>query len=64
VTAVVEDGSGHTYLVYINRSQVDVFGGKFGGLKRAMVERRLKSEIAEEFDALRRRLESGPPSGG
>jgi hypothetical protein len=64
VTAVVEDGSGHTYLVYINRSQVDVFGGKFGGLKRAIVERRLKSEIAEEFDALRRRLESGPPSGG
>ena len=62
LTAVVEDDSGHTYLVYINRSQVDVLGGLFGEFKRAIMEKRLKSETAQVFSALRRRLESGPPT--
>jgi hypothetical protein len=62
LTAVVEDDSGHTYLVYINRSQVDVLGGLFGEFKRAIVEKRLKSETAQVFSTLRRRLESGPPT--
>jgi hypothetical protein len=62
VTAVVEDKSGHAYLVYLNRSEVDVLGGLFGGLKRAIVEKRLKSETAQVFSTLRKRLESGPPA--
>jgi hypothetical protein len=61
VTAVSEDASGIRYLVYVNRSQVDVLGGIFGGWKRSIVEGRLKSESADVFSEVRRRLESGPP---
>jgi hypothetical protein len=63
LTAVVEDAAGQRYLVYVNRSQLDVLGGFFGGLKRAIVEGRLKSESVQVFGELRRRLESGPPGG-
>jgi hypothetical protein len=63
LTAVVEDAAGQRYLVYVNRSQLDVLGGFFGGLKRAIVEGRLKSESVQVFRELRRRLESGPPGG-
>ena len=61
LTAVVEDAAGQAYLVYVNRSQLDVLGGLFGGLKRAIVESRLKSESVQVFSTLRKRLESGPP---
>jgi hypothetical protein len=64
LTAVVQDGTGQRYLVYVNRSQLDVLGGFFGGLKRAIVESRVKSESVQVFSALRRRLESGPPESG
>jgi hypothetical protein len=47
--------------VYVNRSQLDVLGGLFGGLKRAIVEGKLKNESADVLNAVRRRLESGPP---
>ncbi len=63
LTAVVENAAGQRYLVYVNRSQLDVLGGFFGGLKRAIVEGRLKSESVHVFGELRRRLESGPPGG-
>lgn len=63
MTAVVEDAGGQAYLVYINRSRLDVLGGLFGGLKRAIVESRVKSESVQVFTALRQRLESGPPGG-
>ena len=63
LTAVVEDAAGQGYLVYVNRSQLDVLGGFFGGLKRAIIEGRLKSESVHVFRELRRRLESGPPGG-
>jgi hypothetical protein len=61
LTAVSEDGEGQRYLVYVNRTQLDVLGGRFGGWKRAIVEGRLKSKSADVFREVRRRLESGPP---
>jgi hypothetical protein len=63
LTAVTEDDSGQHYLVYVNRSQLDVLGGLFGGLKRAIVEGKLKNESAGVLNEVRRRLESGPPPG-
>jgi hypothetical protein len=63
LTAVVEDVAGQAYLVYVNRSQLDVLGGFFGALKRAIVEGRLKNESVMVLGELRRRLESGPPGG-
>ncbi len=63
LTAVVEDVAGQAYLVYVNRSQLDVLGGFFGALKRAIVEGRLKNESVIVLGELRRRLESGPPGG-
>lgn len=62
LTAVVEDVAGQGYLVYVNRSQLDVLGGFFGALKRAIIESRVKSESVQVFGELRRRLESGPPA--
>ena len=63
LTAVVEDAAGQGHLVYVNRSQLDVLGGFFGALKRAIVESRVKGESVHVFEELRRRLESGPPGG-
>jgi hypothetical protein len=60
-TAVTETNPGSRYLVYINRSHLDVPGGIFGSWKRTMVEGRLRSESANVFNEVRKRLESGPP---
>jgi hypothetical protein len=64
VTATVRgDAASPYYLVYLNRSLTDVLdGGMFGGLKRWVVERRLKGEAATVLQALQRRLERGGPS--
>lgn len=63
VTAVVHDPvPDRRYLVYINRSQVDVLQGFFGGLKRKLIEGRLASESTEVVRAVRRKLESGVPA--
>jgi len=61
LTAVTEDSAGQRYLVYVNRSQVDLLTGLFGGWKRGMIEGKLKSESASVFNEVRKRLESGPP---
>ena len=61
MTAVTEDAVGHRYLIYVNRSQLDMLGGIFGGWKRSILEGRLKNETAGMFTEVRRRLESGPP---
>ena len=63
LTAAVVDLTGQSYLVYVNRSQLDVLGGVFGGLKRAIVESRLRNESGRVFGEIRTRLESGPPAG-
>lgn len=61
VTAVAGGTDGSRYLLYLNRSRVDVLHGFLGGLVRRIVERRLRSEAGHVVDALRRRLESGDP---
>ncbi|MGE5246080.1 MAG: hypothetical protein ACM3SQ_17790 [Betaproteobacteria bacterium] len=62
VTALVRgEPGGHNYLVYMNRSEVDVLGGVFGGVVRWVMERRLKTEAAGVLQGLRRRLEGGEP---
>jgi hypothetical protein len=52
------------YLVYVNRSEVDVVRGMFGGLLRVFMERRLKKEASTVLVGLRQRLESGDPQSG
>jgi hypothetical protein len=61
VTALVGGRGGPTYLVYINRTDVDVVSGLFGGLARAIIEGRIRSEANTAITDLRKRLESGPP---
>jgi hypothetical protein len=45
------------YLVHVNRSHLDALGGRFGGLKRAVLETAIKSEAADVLARLRGRLE-------
>jgi hypothetical protein len=61
VTAIVDGVAPHRYLVYLNRSRIDVLDGFLGGFVRRIVERRLRSEAADVVRGLRRRLESGEP---
>jgi hypothetical protein len=66
LTAIVGGAEGAPrHLTYLNRSRVDVLGGLFGRLARAILERRLRSEATGVVEDLRRRLESGepPPDG-
>jgi hypothetical protein len=50
------------YLAYLNLSQVDVLSGLFKGLKRALIERRIRGETETIMTNLRTRLE-GPDDG-
>lgn len=61
VTAIA--GEAPRYLLYLNRSRVDVLDGFFGGLARRIVEGRLRDEAGQVVDSLRRRLEAGEPPG-
>jgi hypothetical protein len=64
VTAIIRGGPGSpNYLAYLNRSEVDVLGGPFGGLVKWFMQRRLKSEAAGVLQDLRKRLEGGEPPG-
>ena len=61
-TAIMRGEPGRpNYLVYLNRSELDVLGGRFGGIVRWFVQRRLKSEAAGVLRGLRQRLEQGEP---
>ena len=62
-TAVTHGSDGARYLVYFNRSRVDVLRGFWGGLARRIMASRLRSEAVDAVQALRRRLESGNPGG-
>lgn len=55
------DPGGPNYLVYVNRSEVDMLHGVFSGLIRWFMQRRLKAEAANVLQGLRRRLQSGEP---
>jgi hypothetical protein len=59
-TTFVLDGGTTRYLAYLNRSKLDRLDGMFG-LKRAAVERKLRSEVRTAIDGVRRRIESGDP---
>ena len=62
ITALVSGGAGQpTYLVYINRSELDMLHGMFAGLIRWVVQRRLRDEAGRVLLGLRQRLESGEP---
>jgi hypothetical protein len=62
LTMVVRDGRAQaSYLVYLNRSQLDVLRGVFGGIVRGVLERRLRAEAPQVIQGLRARLESGAP---
>ncbi len=61
VTALMRgDANGKNYLVYINRTEVDVLHGAFGGIIRHSIQDHLK-KTTETLTDLRRRLESGTP---
>lgn len=63
ITVILRGAPGaHNYLAYVNRSEVDMLGGVFGGLARRIMQRRLKAEAATVLQELRRRLESGEPA--
>lgn len=55
------DETGTRYLVYVNRSQIDVVGGFFGGIARRIVESRVRRETPVILQGLRTRIESGDP---
>jgi hypothetical protein len=62
VTAILRGPPGlPNYLVYLNRSDTDVLGGVLGGVKRRLIEHRVRSGAADLLQQLRRRLESGDP---
>lgn len=54
-----DDAGGGNYLIYMNRTAVDLFGGLLGPIKRAMLESRLRSQVPEVIGKLRLRLERG-----
>ena len=55
--AITTDPAGAHYLIYLNRTTVDLLGGLFGGIKRTMLESRVADEMPEIIAALRQRLE-------
>ena len=55
--AITTDAGGAHYLMYLNRTTVDLLGGLFGGIKRAMLESRVSDEMPEIIVRLRERLE-------
>lgn len=58
LTAVLTGpASSHNYLALITRTEVDLLGGYFGWLKRALIERRIKDETQKIILGLRQRLE-------
>jgi hypothetical protein len=59
---VMRDATGSTsYLVYVNRSQVDMLRGFFGTFVRGVLEDRLERQAPLIVRGLRSRLESGNP---
>jgi hypothetical protein len=62
LTMIVRDAANGTpYLAYVNRSQVDLLRGFFGGLVRGVLEDRLERQAPQIIGGLRARLESGAP---
>jgi hypothetical protein len=65
LTMVMRDpANGTSYLVYVNRSQLDLLRRSFAGLFRRVLEGRLERDAPEVVRGLRARLESGHPPEG
>jgi hypothetical protein len=63
VTALMRgDPGGTNYLVYLNRTAVDVLHGLLGGMIRRSIQQRVK-EAGNVLETSRQRLESGDPPG-
>ena len=64
ITALIRGAGRTNYLVYVNRTDVDVLHGMFGGMIRRSIQDHLK-DSANVLEDLRKRLESGepPPAG-
>jgi hypothetical protein len=62
LTMVLRDSTNGTqYLAYVNRSQVDMLRGFFGGFVRVVLEDRVERQAPLIVRGLRERLESGNP---
>jgi hypothetical protein len=46
------------YLMYLNRSQIDLLGGVFGGLRRSLARGRLRDGVKENLSEVVRKVES------
>lgn len=53
-------GQGPQYLLYVNRTEVDLLGGFFGAVKRAILEGRIKRDAVSLVAGLRTRIEATP----
>jgi hypothetical protein len=63
MTTLIGDEPGHRhYVTYLNRSDVSVLGGPFGGIVRWIVQRRVKAEAGDVLLGLKQRLEGGDPN--
>jgi len=50
-----------TYVVYLNRSRIDLFDGMFGRVARRIVSGRARSLVGEQLTRLQRTLNARPP---
>jgi hypothetical protein len=62
MTAFVVGSGDARYLVHLNRSQLDMLKGMFGGVVRSVLEGRLANEAKPAMVRVKGRLESGHPS--
>jgi hypothetical protein len=51
-----------TYVVYLNRSRIDLFDGLFGGVARRIVAGKARTLVAEQLQRLRQVLDDQMPS--
>ena len=61
LTLLVPDltaGSPATYVIYLNRSRIDLFDGLFGGVARKIVAGKARTLVAEQLQRLQRTLAS------
>jgi hypothetical protein len=52
-----------TYVVYLNRSRIDLFDGLFGGVARRIVAGKAKTLVAEQLQRLQGSLAAAAPQG-
>jgi hypothetical protein len=66
VTLLVRDVTAPTpatYVVYLNRTRIDLFEGLFGGVARRIVAGRARALVAEQLARIQRTLARRPASG-